>query len=120
MELLYRLVQLCEEVDAFLRDADDDDTQIFRSPAALHQSLRFEPIDDPRHVRHARDHPRSDLEARQAVASGAPKNAQHVVLWFGDPLLLEKPKKVRFEHAVRAHEVEERLLRRRFERPTPA
>lgn len=85
-----RHIQLLQELQALAGDAGFDDAAVVGLPLAGDQAAFFHAVEEPGHVRVARDHAFRDGAAGKTVGFGAAKDAEHVVLSGSEAALLEK------------------------------
>src|SRR5262249_49876422 len=75
-----RSLESVQETEPFLGDRAQDLPPVRRAPLASDEAFPLEPVEQARDAGRLLDHPRRDLESREAVGPGAPENPQDVVL----------------------------------------
>lgn len=81
-----RIVDPFEDLQRVFGDPRTDEPTIGPAPCPGHEPRVLHPVEQARHVRHARQHAIADFVAAQPVRFGAAQNAKHVVLRERKPL----------------------------------
>src|SRR5574338_509435 len=84
---LARVENLIDQLQPFGGNSSRNVPPMLLIPHSSDQLGLFQPLEQPRDVRHLGDHPLSNLSAAETVAPGTSEDPQHVELRAGDAIL---------------------------------
>jgi len=115
MALLHAIMDLVQEFQALLGDADSDDAAIIRLAIAGQQATALQAIEHPRHIGGPRDQATAQVERGHCPGSDGTQQPQGVVLLRREAYLGKGFVFDAFKPIVGAPQVEKRFLLERIE-----
>jgi predicted adenylyl cyclase CyaB len=110
VRLKHRLIEFAQQSKALRRDHDFEDAAIVGLPLSCSQSALRQPVDEPRDIGVAIDHPIRNIAASQTLFARAPQNPQDIVGGVRQLLRLQQPAELRIEQLRRPQNADECFL----------